>query len=177
MNISAAVTMEINRIGRAVLYPATISILFLLTACGGVSSNGNRQLMSVAKPHIEKQDIISAYELHKILTDHFGMVNIKLSDAQYTLPDNGKLSQLSSLEHSSNLNRTGKTDWGSDDYAVAAMVPMRNYAFGTMYVASAGGNKQVMNVLVNNHREVVYWDAQAGGSYQGRFDSPEFILF
>lgn len=170
---------EMDRVKSLMLCTLTLIILSLMTACGGISPDrSDMQLESVARTHGEKEDIISAYELHKILTDHFGFVGIKLTDANYTLPDNERLAQLKTSDYSQKANGAKRNDWGSDDYAIAAMVPMRNYAFGTMYTASAAGsNKLVVNVLVNNRREVVYWDAQAGEYYQGEFGSPEFILF
>lgn len=169
---------EMDRMKSLMQYTLTVIILFLMTACGGVSPERDLKLVPVAQAHGEKENIISAYELHKILTDHFGFVGIKLSDAHYTLTDNERLTQLKSSDYSQQVNGAKRNDWGSDDYAIAAMVPMRNYAFGTMYAASAAGhNKLVVNVLVNNRREVVYWDAQAGEYYQGEFGNPEFILF
>ena len=122
--------------------------------------------------------VISAYELHKILTDHFGFISIKLSDAQYALPDTGTLDQLKNSACCGEAEASGtRTSWGEDDYAIAAMVPMRNYAFGTVYVDSPAGNKRVMNVFVNSSKQIVYWEAKTCKYYEGNLDKAEFILF
>ena len=64
------------------------------------------------------------------MTGYFGNVFIKLSDAKYALPDNTKVAALSRFHV--------RQDWDCDDYAIAAMVPMRNYAFGVMYITTPG---------------------------------------
>ncbi|MHB8810430.1 MAG: hypothetical protein ACYC9M_10510 [Desulfobulbaceae bacterium] len=112
---------------------------------------------------------ISAYELHKILTGYFGNVFIKLSDAKYALPDNAKVEALSQFHD--------RQDWDCDDYAIAAMVPMRNYAFGVMYITTARGERHVANVFVNQNREIMFWEAQKNELYQGKFHKPELIVF
>ena len=163
-------------IERMALGTAVLSMLFLLAACGGTTTK-SAGLTTKPRPKIEKHEIISAYELHKILTDHFGFINIKLSDVQYALTDNSKLDQLSASDYCKLNGGVGKENWGGDDYAIAGMVPMRNYAFGTMYNSSVDGNKKVMNVLVNNEKKVVYWEPKACQMYAGNFENPEFILF
>ena len=160
---------------RTLLYAAAASVLFLMTACGGTTMKTD-MTMANARPSTDKQNTISAYELHKILTDHFGFVTIKLSDAQYALADNDKLAQLMSSDYCKPNGGKEKAGWGSDDYAIAEMVQMRNYAFGTMYASAVDGNKKVMNVLVNNSKKVVSWDPQTCQSYAGIVDKPEFIL-
>ena len=51
-------------------------------------------------------------------------------------------------------------DGTTNDYAIAAMVPLRNYAFGAMFVTLSDGKKRVVNVFVNDKEEVVFWDSK-----------------
>lgn len=128
--------------------------------------------------HGKENNIISAYELHKILTDHFGFVSIKLSDAQYALPDTGMFEQLKNSKSTRPQNGDGTIqDWGDDDYAFAAMVPMRNYAFGTIFFETPQDGKRIMNVFVDSNKKIVYWDAKACKYCEARLDKAEFILF
>lgn len=147
---------------------AVISSLLLLSSCAGKNADFD-MVRSMSNGTIDHHEEITALELYRLLTDHFGKVFIKLSDTMYTLPDNGKVARLSQIQH----NR----DWDCDDYAIAAMVPLRNYAFGAMYVTTAGGNKHVLNVFVNHNKEIVYWEAQTNQYYAGQFRKPELILF
>jgi len=112
---------------------------------------------------------ISAYELHKLLTTHFGNVFIKLSDSKYALPSNKYVESMSNFNY--------REDWDCDDYAIAALVPMRNYAFGAMYITTARGERHVANLFVNQNLELVFWDAQKNEVYRGKFHKPELIIF
>ena len=118
---------------------------------------------------ISVENEISAYDLHKLLTTYFGSVFIKLSDAKFTLPSNAEVRKNSVF--------LIRRDWDCDDYAFAAMVPMRNYAFGMMYITTEKGSKHVANLFVNQNREVVFWDAQKNEIYTGKFHKPELIIF
>lgn len=159
---------------------AYVLVLFMLSLISACVGTGTGSTLSTSAPGAQKalaKNMISAYELHKILTDHFGYVSIKLSDVHYALLDNSKIAQLERSGHCGSMNAKEIDGWGCDDYAIAAMVPMRNYAFGTVFGSGAGGAKQVVNVLVNVNKEVVYWEPQACRYYHGQFDKPDFILF
>ena len=173
-NSKSAVIIRIEKIVKCLTLLFT---LFLLTACGGntrinlvvLQGNGN----------LDDQVTVPAQELRQILTDHFGYVNIKLTDTKYALPDNGKLAQLDDFVHcplhgGDSMKPAG---WDCDDYSIAAMVPMRNYAFGTMYVKTEEGARHALNVFINRKKEVKYWEPQTCGYYHGRFQRPELIIF
>lgn len=152
--------------------------LILLTGCCG--TNAQMDMMTAkANGNIEKSYKISAEELNKILNNHFGTVNVRFTDFEYSLPDNGKVAELSNSGSCNsgpdNLART--SDWDCDDFAIAAMVPLRNYAFGTMYVKTASGGRHAMNVFVNRNREVIYWEPQSCDYYHGKFHKPDLIFF
>ncbi len=153
-------------------------ILSLLCSCVGADANDD-MMRSIASGDINREDHISARELKQILIAHFGDVKIMFSDPQYVLPDNGKVVQLSNLVHcGTNQGTTLKTtDWDCDDYAIAALVPLRNYAFGAMFVTTSNGIRHALNVFVNHKREVVYWEPQTCQYYRGQFYKPELILF
>jgi len=150
------------------IHIAVISSLLLLSGCAGRNADFD-MLKSMSNGTIDHHEEITALELFRLLTDHFGEVHIKLSDSSYSLPDNGKVAQLSHIRHNK--------DWDCDDYAIAAMVPLRNYAFGAMYVTTSSGYKHVLNVFVNRKKEVVYWEAETNQYYAGQFHKPELILF
>lgn len=152
----------------SMIHVAVMTSLLLLSGCAGRNADFD-MVRSMSNGTIDHQEKITSLELFRLLTEHFGKVFIKLSDTHYTLPDNGKVAQLSKIQHNK--------DWDCDDYAIAAMVPLRNYAFGTMYVTTAAGSKHVMNVFVNRNREIVYWEAQTNQYYAGQFHKPELILF
>lgn len=157
--------------------PAVMILLFLFAGCAGTSSDMDR-LMARTQGTINQSEKISADELYRIICNHFGRVNVKMIDNEYTLPDNGKVAELAG-----NATRlpwddlTEKDDWDCDDYAIAAMVPLRNYAFGAMYVKTASGSRHAMNVFVNRNREVFYWEPQTRDYYRGRFHKPDLIIF
>ena len=75
---------------------AIVTALFLLAGCAGRNADLD-MIRSMSNGNIDRQEQISAVELYKILTDHFGKVLIKLSDSKYTLPDNGKVVQLKKI--------------------------------------------------------------------------------
>lgn len=160
------------------LYFVISAIFLTMSACSGAVTSGSQTSIKEFRPdNGTQQEVISAYELHRILTDHFGYVTIKLSDVSYKLPDDSKLEQLKNLDFGKPGEGIGHKEWGGDDYAIAAMVPMRNYAFGAMLISDHQGGKQVMNVLVNRRREVVYWEPRARQYSHARVDKPELILF
>ena len=150
----------------------------LLSSCTGFDAQFDMR-MSVASGTLEKHDKISAQELHEILTAHFGRVVISLTDSEYTLPDNGKVVQLSDSPYCDPLSghAARPAGWDCDDFAIAAMVPLRRYAFGTMFVTTANGSRHVLNVFVNHEREVKYWEPQNCQYYSGQFYRPELIFF
>lgn len=146
-------------------------IIFLgwtLAGCAGMNADLDR-VRSMSAGTIDHQEEITSLDLHRLLTDHFGKVHIKLSDTKYILPDNGKVASLSRVSHNEG--------WDCDDYAIAAMVPLRNYAFGVMFITTSNGYRHVVNVFVNRFREIVYWEAQTSQYYHGQFHKPELILF
>lgn len=155
---------------------AVFFMLILLTGCAGTTARMD-MLMSRANGTINQSEKISAEELYSIICNHFGKVNVKLIDDEYTLPDNGKVSELSENAAVQNNDDPTVSNWDCDDYAIAAMVPLRNYAFGAMYVKTASGRRHAMNVFVNRNREVVYWEPQARDYYRGRFHKPDLIIF
>ncbi len=176
MDNKATKNISTKGIWRALLSVAIVFMLFQNS--DNVSAKALRDMkMSANTANISKQEIISAYELHKILTDHFGFVNIKLSDANYTLPDVRKLDNLAESNYCNPQSKISKNDWGNDDYAMAALVPMRNYAFGAVYVASADGDQQLMNIYINHSKEVVYMEPKTCENFSGQIDKPEFIFF
>ena len=63
-------------IERMALDTAVLSMFFLLSACGGTTTKSVGVTFKL-RPRIDKHEIISAYELHKIITDHFGFISIK----------------------------------------------------------------------------------------------------
>lgn len=145
-----------------------IFLCWTLAGCAGMNADLD-MVKSMSAGTMDRQEEITALELHRLLTDHFGRVFIKLSDTRYILPDNGKVATLSRVRHNA--------DWDCDDYAIAAMVPLRNYAFGVMYITTSNGYRHVVNVFVNRYREIVYWEAQTCQYYRGQFHKPELILF
>lgn len=163
---------------KTMVYFGAFLCSLLLISCGGTNANMD-MLMSMANGNIQKEQVISSEELHKILTEHFGPVRIKLSDSQYSLPDNGKVAQLEDFIHCSPYaSQADKpANWDCDDYAIAAMVPLRNYAFGAMYVTTTEGKHHVMNVFVNYKKEVVYWEPQTCQYSDEQFYAPELIIF
>ena len=159
----------VENITSAVISRAAVILLLLLTtSCSYTSTN-----LALHGPAAGVQNRvarnISAHELHRLLTDHFGTIFIKLSDAKYALPDNEQVAKLSRVQ--------GKEEWDPSDYAIAAMVPLRNYAFGAMYTSADNGRREVLNIFVNSKREIVYWQAQNGASYRGIINKPELIVF
>lgn len=163
------------------LLPKLLSYVFLafsLSSCAGTNANID-MLMSMVDGNIDRKEVITSAELHKILTDHFGQVRIKLSDTSYFLPDNGKVAQLTDFVYCSPHEGFGDrpANWDCDDYAIAAMVPLRNYAFGAMYVTTTNGKPHVLNVFVNLKKEVVYWEPQNCQYADVQFYRPELIIF
>jgi hypothetical protein len=130
---------------------------------------------------VHRQATISATELRKILISHFGLTRIILTDEIYTLPNNGKVSDVANSqfvycnEHLGDLARP--KGWDCDDFAVAAMVPMRNYAFGTMFAHIKGGKSHALNVFVNQEHEVVLWEPQTCQYSRDQFDRPSIMIF
>lgn len=159
--------------GRILIILVTVFTLLLL-----VPFSSRASIQDTTFPSEKGNSVISAYELHKMLTDRFGFVSIKLSDAQYLLPDSAMIDQLkNSGGCSMQTSSDGRERWGDDDYAIAAMVPMRNYAFGTVFLETSDGEKKVLNVFINSNREIVYWEAKTCRYYEGRLDKAEFMLF
>jgi hypothetical protein len=156
-----------NALARGLVVAIVMAQLFLSAACSSHQTDADMLVMANLARNAGTE--ISAHELHKILTGYFGNVFIKLSDAKYALPDNERVAALSQF-HS-------RQDWDCDDYAIAAMVPMRNYAFGVMYITTAQGERHVANVFINQKREVVFWEAQKNELYRGKFHKPELIVF
>jgi len=173
-------TNSLFRIGNKtmVTLPAMLFLSFLLASCGGHNARID-MLLSMVFGTIDKQEMISAEELKQVLVNHFGKVNIQFSASQYILPDNGKVVQAEDFAYcnpdTGDLARP--RNWDCDDYAAAAMVPMRTYAFGTMYVTTVGGGRHALNVFVNRKREVKYWEPQECDYYYGRFYKPKLIVF
>ncbi len=142
--------------------------LLLLAGCGGVNTLQRGQLSSPDRV-VAHQDEITALELYRLLTEYFGDVVIKLSDSKYMLADNRQVAQLCKIRHN--------PDWDCDDYAIAALVPLRNYAFGAMFVITADGYRHALNIFVNRNREIFFWEPQTNQYYAGQFRKPELILF
>jgi len=139
-----------------------LTILFqiiLLSACGA-QNDAIESMMSAAPLNSGPQKMISAQELHRVLFNQFGNVNFQLSDSRYILPDQQKLAQLENSDFAPQHGdvMSGTRQWDCNDYATAAMVPMRNYAFGTMYVTSADGSRHVRNVYINQNHKVEFWE-------------------
>lgn len=164
-------------IGKAVKYFGLFYLTFLLASCASLPKQSDMNY-AIAPGQANMQESISAHDLHKILTSRFGYVRIKLSDAKYTLPEDAEVVQL--LHPSYDLTNTDDTrrqaHWDSDDFAIAAMVPLRNYAFGAMFVTASNGDRHVINLFVNNRKEIVLWDSQHSQYYQGQINKPELIL-
>lgn len=148
---------------------AFIVAQLILSAACATHQTDTSMMVTAPRENRATGSEISALELHKILTGYFGNVFIKLSDAKYTLPDNAKVVALSQFQN--------RQDWDCDDYAIAAMVPMRNYAFGVMYITTDHGERHVANVFVNQNREIMFWEAQKNEYYHGKFHKPELIVF
>ncbi|MHB1349440.1 MAG: hypothetical protein C4563_00550 [Desulfobulbus sp.] len=159
---------ERQTVARALTVVFIMTQLVLTAACSYHRTDVD-MFVSVSTENRGRGTEISAHELHKILTGYFGNVFIKLSDAKYALADNDKVAAMSRFHV--------RPDWDCDDYAIAAMVPMRNYAFGVMYITTARGERHVANVFVNENREVVFWEAQKNEFYRGKFHKPELIVF
>ena len=157
-----------NALARGLAVAFVMTQLFLSAACSYHKTDVD-MFVSISHESRDAGNEISAYELHKILTAYFGNVFIKLSDAKYALPSNSNVTAMSRF-HS-------RQDWDCDDYAIAAMVPMRNYAFGVMYITTARGERHVANVFVNQNREIMFWEAQKNEMYHGKFHKPELIVF
>ncbi|GAB4346987.1 MAG: hypothetical protein Kow0089_24520 [Desulfobulbaceae bacterium] len=162
--------------GWRVLAIILASLLFL---SGCVETSARVDLvMARANGTIEKYEKITGDELVAILTRHFGPVEIKAVDREYKLPDNGKVAELSGrLSTMMTGLDAAKKQWDCDDYAIAAMVPLRNYAFGTMYVKTESGRRHALNVFINRNKEIVYWEPQTNDYYKGRFYKPDLIIF
>lgn len=167
-------------IGKTMKYFGLLYFIFLLSSCASFPSQESLNMLIALERinTINTQPEISAYDLHKILTSRFGHVRIKLSDTVYTLPDNDKVVQLlqPAYDPSYVCNQVGEFNWGRTDFAIASMVLLRNYAFGTMFVTASDGDQYVINVFVNNRKEIVLWDPQKSEHYQGQVDVPELIL-
>ena len=155
--------------GKYITALAVLLFLILTSSCS--QQAGLSAAVPRPEPGSEVRDsrTISAHELHRLLSDRFGRVFIKLSDAAYTLPDKQQVAQLSRMGE--------KEGWDSADYAIAAMVPLRNYAFGAMYTNGGQGSRRVINVFVTRSREIVFWEARNCTSYHGRLEKPELIVF
>ena len=157
-----------------------VPCILLLSGCGQHAIVDRWQ--SKLTGDIDKQEKISARDLRKILIDHFGVTQVILTDDVYTLPDNGKVSDIQSKQFAYCNAQASKLfrpiDWDCDDYASAAVVPMRNYAFGTMFVTTTRGTKHALNVFVNRRREVMYWEPQTCQySYDEFYSPPAMIVF
>jgi hypothetical protein len=154
--------------------------MLLLSGCGHYAIIDRWQ--SKLTGDINKQQKISAQDLRKILINHFGITRVVLTDETYVLPDNGKVSDIQSDQFAycngyahALLRPIG---WDCDDYAAAAVVPMRNYAFGTMFVTTTRGTKHALNVFVNRKHEVLYWEPQRCQYYYDQFYAPpDMIIF
>lgn len=159
------------------LIAAALSVLSL-PACG-VHEAEFDMMRSISSGAINIEQVVSAEELRRILYGHFGRVQIRFSDSQYMLPDNGKVAQLGGTGHCEpgHDNVIRPDDWDCDDYAIAALVPLQNYAFGAMFVTTESGRRHALNVFVNYQREVVYWEPQTCEYFRDRFYKPELILF
>ena len=147
---------------------AFVMTMLFLSACSYHKTDVD-MFVSITNESRDAGNEISALELHKILTAYFGNVFIKLSDAKYALPSNSNVTAMSSFNV--------RQGWDCDDYAIAAMVPMRNYAFGVMYITTAKGDRHVANVFVNQNREIMFWEPQKNEFYRGKFHKPELIVF
>lgn len=173
---SAATITRPRAKGAAIL--SALLILTLLTGCAG--SDARLDLArSRANGTIERTSQVTAQELYQIITRHFGRVNVKFIDSTYLLLDNGKVVELSedAIQSPDSNELTRGARWDCDDYAIAAMVPLRNFAFGAMYIKTEGGTRHAINVFVNVKREVVYWEPQTKDYYRGRFHKPDLIVF
>ncbi len=151
----------------------------LLSSCSSGYDASLDMDMALASGDIDKQEKISARELQEILFSHFGRVSISLTDTEYVLPDNGKVAQLSQSVFLDPIggNSGRHAGWDCDDYAIAALLPLRGYAFGIMFVTTANGDRHALNVFVNYKREIIYWEPQTRQYYQGQFHKPELIIF
>ena len=91
--------------------------------------------------NIDKQGKITAQELRRVLIDYFGLTTIVLTDEKYVLPDNGRVSDIQGKQFAYRNPEASvifsPMEWDCDDYAAAAVVPMRNCAFGTMFVTTS----------------------------------------
>ena len=163
---------------RVISWLVIVPCILLLSGCGPHAIIDRWQ--SKLTGDIDKQGIISAQDLRKIFIDHFGITTVVLTDETYILPDNGKVSDIQSSQfvycnaQASDLFRP--MGWDCDDYAAAAVVPMRNYAFGTMFVRTTRGTKHALNVFVNRKHEVWYWEPQTCQYYYGRFYAPPDMI-
>lgn len=164
---------------RTLLSAAMIMVCFLVSSCASGYDASLDMDMAIASGEIEKQEKISAHELQEILVSHFGRVIISVTDDEYVLPDNGKVAQLSRSVFLDPVggNSGRHSGWDCDDYAIAALLPLRSYAFGVMFVTTASGVRHALNVFVNYKKEVIYWEPQTRQYYQGQFHRPELIIF
>jgi len=164
------------------LIVAALSFLFLNSGCA-TSSSVDRWKSELAE-EIGQQRTISGKDLQKILMFNFGLRKVFLTDQIYILPDNDKVSELQQKQfpHCTRSISTSKaihshSGWDHDDYAAAAVVPMRNYAFGTMYIENTNGTMHAINVFVNSKHEVWYWEAQTCQYSSERLHSPKMVIF
>ena len=164
---------------RMISWLVIVPCILLLSGCGPHATIDRWQSKLTAD--IDKQGEISAQDLRKLLIDHFGMTRIVLTDETYVLPDNGKVSDIQTDQfaycNAQASDRSRPMGWDCDDYAAAAVVPMRNYAFGTMYVTTTSGTKHAMNLFVNHRREVKYWEPQTCQYSYAKFHKPGLIVF
>ena len=164
---------------RVISWLVIVPCILLLSGCGPHATIDRWQ--SKMTGDIDKQGEITAQDLRKILIDHFGMTRIVLTDETYVLPDNGKVSDIQSDQfaycNAQASDRSRPMGWDCDDYAAAAVVPMRNYAFGTMFVTTTRGTKHAMNLFVNHRHEVKYWEPQTCQYSYAKFHKPGLIVF
>ncbi len=168
-----------NEKRKVLFWLVIIPFILLLSGCGPYAVVDEWQ--SKLTGDIDKQGKISAQDLRRVLTDHFGLTTIVLTDEKYVLPDNGRVSDIQGKQFAyCNPEASvvfSPMGWDCDDYAAAAVVPMRNYAFGTMFVTTSRGTGHALNVFVNHRKEVVYWEPQTCDYYYGRFHKPALIIF
>ncbi|MEN8199379.1 MAG: hypothetical protein ABFR63_04830 [Thermodesulfobacteriota bacterium] len=167
-----------TRIVNVLFWFFIVPLTLVLSGCGNHATVDRWQARASGNLHTQKR--ISAKALRSILVDHFGVTMIILTDETYVLPDNGKVSDIQSQQftycNAQNSAMYRPKGWDCDDYAAAAVVPMRNYAFGTMFVKTTKGTKHALNVFVNHKHEVMYWEPQTCQYYHEQFYTPPAIL-
>lgn len=124
--------------------------------------------------NINKQIIMDADEVEKLLKSTKVPVVVVNKQQEYVCPDNGKVSDIlkdlpfcNAFYHkvSSGFEPDGNCVW----YSKQSALKMRGYAFGVMTVILLDGRAHRINIFINRKKKVWAWEPQICSYPGGNF--------